>query len=76
MGIKGLVEDLADAGLASATAGCDTGAGLQLLERSSAFLDGLAQALLGNTVTDADVHGLTLGANPSVATIALQIIRI
>ena len=76
MGIKGLVQDLAGAVFARPAAGGNAGVGLQLLERARAFLDGLAQTLVGDPVTDAHVHGWTLGAYPSVAGIALQIIRI
>ena len=45
--------------------------GLRLSELTSLNLDqldladGLVQALFGDTVADADVHGLTLGRNPS-----------
>ena len=76
MGIKGLVQDLAGAAFARPAAGGNAGVGLQLLERAGAFLDGLAQTLVGDPVTDADVHGLTLGAHGSGTGIALQIIRI
>jgi hypothetical protein len=72
----GLVQDLAGAVLAGAAAGGDAGAGLQLLERVGAVLDGLAEALVGDAVADADVHGLTLGVHPSVTRIVLQLIRI
>jgi hypothetical protein len=53
------VEHFPRTGFAGTAAGGDTGAGLQLLERARAFLDGLLQALFGQTVADADVHGPT-----------------
>jgi hypothetical protein len=53
------VEHFPCAGLAGPAAGGDSGAGLQLLERARAFLDGLLQALFGQTVADADVHDST-----------------
>ena len=76
MRIKSLFEHLPGAGFAATTAGGHAGAGLQLLEGLRAFLDGLRQALFRDAVTDADVHGLTLGANPSSPMFVLQIIRI
>ena len=76
MRIKSLVEDLPGAGLAGSAAGRHAGAGLELLEGLRAFLDGLRQALFRDAVADADVHGWTLGADPSVVVFLLQIIRI
>jgi hypothetical protein len=72
------VEHFPGTGLAGPAAGGDTGAGLQLLERACAFLDGLLQALLGQTVADADVHGPTplRGSILSESDCVMQMIRI
>jgi hypothetical protein len=56
-GIKRLVvEQVPRAGFAGPATRCDTGAGLQLLERARTLADRLQQALVRDSVAEANVH--------------------